>query len=221
MFDAVILMAGQGLRSGLNINKVFYKINDIPLYHYSLNAFLNAKDCRNIILVVRPEDIKLLDHQENKRIKIVYGGLKRQDSVYNGVLSCEEQIILVHDSARPNININLINDIYEATKKYQAAFLGAAVVDTIRECHAGFYQKTLQRDDLWAVQTPQGFYQETYLSCSKKAQDESFYATDDIELIHKYSGIKAKLVESSANNLKVTNYNDFLIVEQLMKESKS
>lgn len=220
MFDAVLLMGGQGLRSGLQYNKVFYKINDVPIYQYALNSFLAIPECAAIILVIRGEDYALLSHQENPRIKIAYAGNKRQDSVYNGVLMASEEYILVHDAARPNIKQEDILNIYQATLQYKLAFLGVGVSDTIHLCGEGFGLRTLNREELWAAQTPQGFLKSAYLDSSKEAKKENYYTSDDVALIQKYTTYQPKLVEGSIHNIKITNTQDLIIMERLMKEGK-
>jgi 2-C-methyl-D-erythritol 4-phosphate cytidylyltransferase len=103
MFDVVLLMAGQGLRSGLPMNKVFYPVLGKPIYQYALDAFLAIPDCGHVVLVIREEDRIRLPQYDDPRIIITTGGLLRQDSVAKGVACCQESIVLVHDAARANI----------------------------------------------------------------------------------------------------------------------
>ena len=218
MFDAIILMAGQGKRMGLEENKVFYPIFGIPLYQFSLKAFLAIPECRHVILVIRPEDRLLLHHPTDPRIIITEGGKERQDSVALGVLKCTEDIILVHDAARPNIRIDDIQRVYEATFIHKVALLASPVVDTIKQVEARTVQKTLSRATLWAAQTPQGFYRTQYLECIEKAKKVHFNGLDDVVLFEEFSSIKPMIVEGNRNNIKVTTVSDLILIESYLKE---
>lgn len=218
MFDAIILMAGQGKRMGLEENKVFYPIFGIPLYQFSLKAFLAIPECRHVILVIRPEDSLLLHHPPDPRIIITEGGKERQDSVALGVLKCTEDIILVHDAARPNIRIDDIQRVYEATFIHKVALLASPVVDTIKQVEARTVQKTLSRATLWAAQTPQGFYRTQYLECIEKAKKVHFNGLDDVVLFEEFSSIKPMIVEGNRNNIKVTTVSDLILIESYLKE---
>ena len=124
MFDCILLLAGSGSRTGLDFNKILYKINGRPLYEYPLNTFLNIKECERIILVVRKEEYDYFKKLGNDRIKVVIGGIRRQDSVLNGLMQVKSNYVLVHDGARANIKKDDILHVYEACKKYDCAALG-------------------------------------------------------------------------------------------------
>ncbi|MDD3999747.1 MAG: 2-C-methyl-D-erythritol 4-phosphate cytidylyltransferase, partial [Bacilli bacterium] len=103
MFDAILLLAGKGERSGLEYNKVLFKLNDKPLFLYSLETFLKCRDCRKMILVCREEEIQTIQTLLSGYQKIDYaiGGEQRQDSVKAGIARTESDIALIHDGARP------------------------------------------------------------------------------------------------------------------------
>ncbi|MDD4212684.1 MAG: 2-C-methyl-D-erythritol 4-phosphate cytidylyltransferase [Bacilli bacterium] len=218
MFDAIILMAGQGKRMGLEENKVLYPIFGIPLYQFSLKAFLAVPECHHVILVIRPEDRLLLHHPTDSRIIVIEGGKERQDSVALGVLKCTEDIILVHDAARPNIRIDDIKRVYEATFIHKVALLASPVVDTIKQVEARTVQKTLSRGTLWAAQTPQGFNRTQYLECIEKAKKVHFNGSDDVVLFEEFSSIKPMIVEGNRSNIKVTTVSDLILIESYLKE---
>ena len=85
MFDAIILIAGKGSRSGLKYNKVLYRIDGKPIFRYSLETFLSCKDCRKVVLVVNKNELDDINDAiidlDKSRIEIAYGGELRQDSV--------------------------------------------------------------------------------------------------------------------------------------------
>jgi len=223
MFDCILLIAGKGERSGLSYNKVFYTINKKPLFRYSLETFLDIKECRKIVLVIREDDIDLVKKEietlDNSRIEIVYGGNMRQDSVSNGIDKCESKVVLIHDGARPLVSKKNIDDVYINTLEYYSSVLAVKTIDTIKEVKDG-KTRTLNRENLWNIQTPQGVNLEYYKISIKKAIKENYYATDDVSLLEKYMDTVPKIVEGSYQNIKATTYNDIEYIEYLIKEKK-
>lgn len=218
MFDAILLMAGSGLRSGLDYNKIFYQINNKYVYQYSLNAFEKIKECLKIILVVHQDDVSKFFPLQSDKIIITTGGETRQESVIRGIRQATSDIVLIHDGARCNIKGEDIINVYHNTLKYGAAVLGTKVTDTIKEVNGEFIDKTLNRQKLWAVQTPQGVKRELFLECLEKATSDNYFGFDDVELIEKYSKNKVRIVEGSRTNLKLTSPVDFKLMEFIMKE---
>lgn len=218
MFDVVLLMAGSGSRTKLGYNKVFYKINEKPIYQYSLETFQKIEDCDKIVLVVKEEEIPLVSHLKSERIIITIGGLLRQDSVRNGVEKTTQPIVLIHDAARCNVKKEDIINVYQETIANQSAVLAVKVTDTIKESENTFIKKTLNRNMLWAMQTPQGVMRIPFIKCLKAAQLDNYKSFDDVEILEKYGGIKAKIVEGRFSNIKVTTEVDLTIIEVLMRE---
>lgn len=217
MFDCILLMAGSGSRANLNINKVYYQIDGKYLYEYSLEKFINHPDCNKIVLVIRNGEEKYLDHLNSDKIVITYGGEMRQDSVFNGMKETKEDIVLIHDGARYNINNNDITKVYKASISNSAAVLASKVTNTIKIVEDMKAVKTLNRETLWAMETPQGVNRELYLDSIFKAQKEIYYGTDDVELLEKYHNIKAMIVPSDGSNFKLTNSMDALLAETIIR----
>ncbi|MFA7127220.1 MAG: 2-C-methyl-D-erythritol 4-phosphate cytidylyltransferase, partial [Bacilli bacterium] len=211
MFDAVLLMAGKGSRTGLQSNKALYPVNGIPLYQYALQAFLALEECHHVVLVIHPDEKNLVSLSVNPRIIITTGGQERQDSVASGVEACCEDIVLVHDAARPNINIEDIRRVYQATIKHQTALLAIPVVDTIKLVEDELVQRTLPRHHLWAAQTPQGFNRLLYLECMKLARQEAYVGWDDVEIIEQFAHLSPMIVKGRQDNIKVTTAFDLVI----------
>lgn len=220
MFDVVLLMAGSGVRSHLGYNKVFHPINGKPLFSYAFNVFIQIEDCDKIICVVRKEDMSEFASLANNRCIVVEGGTLRQDSVRLGVERATQAVVLIHDAARPNIKKKDVLRVYQATLEHGAAVLGIPANNTIKEIDNLFVKRTLNRAILWEMQTPQGIMKAQYLRCAKSAQQDGYIAYDDVELLEKYAGIKAKVIEGDPSNIKVTNPIDIKMIEVLMKEGR-
>lgn len=218
MFDVIIVMAGRGSRTSLAYNKVFYPLFDIPIYEYSLNTFLSIPECHKVILVVNQDEVKEVIKHQSDKVLITIGGPTRQDSVFNGMELVESEYVLIHDGARPNVKVEDILKVYMEAKLHQASVLATPVVNTIKNCQDGFCLQTLERKNLFSMQTPQGVKKEIFKKALKQAKLDNFVGTDDVELLEKYSRIPAKIVIGKDSNLKITNDLDLKIMEMLMKE---
>lgn len=211
MFDAILLIAGKGQRSGLSYNKVLYKIDGKPMFKIPLETFLNCSECAKVIVVTTKDDYEqVFDEVKDldlSRIVFTFGGEFRQDSVANGIDKCTSAIVLIHDGARPLIEKKHILEVYESAKINNSSVLAVKTVDTIKELQDGKLI-TLNRDNLYNIQTPQGVNVELYKKALKKAKEEQFISTDDVSLLEKYLDISPKIVLGSYRNFKVTNYND-------------
>mgnify|MGYP000875663782 CR=1 FL=1 len=220
MFDCILLMAGTGSRTSLDINKVLYKVDDKYLFEYPLNEFLKLKECSKIILVVRNDELITLEPFRSPRILITVGGEQRQDSVANGMKLASEDIVLIHDAARYNINSDDILNVYQATKEYQVAVLATKITDTIKIVRNYKAIKTLDRELLWAMQTPQGVNRQLYLEVITKAKQDNYYGTDDVGLIERYGNVSPQIVPGKGNNFKLTNYEDISLCETIIRSRK-
>ena len=149
--------------------------------------------------------------------KIVVGGEQRQDSVYNGFNSLDEltEIVVVHDGVRPFTTPQMIISTVEEARKYGAAITAIPVSDTIKKVADGFVEKTIIRDGLWRVQTPQAFKYDLLKEAFQKAQRDSYYGTDEGSLVE-YLGKPVRIVSGSELNMKITHKEDLIIGESLL-----
>jgi 2-C-methyl-D-erythritol 4-phosphate cytidylyltransferase len=175
------------------------------------------KECDKIILVVREDEISLVEHLASEKVILTTGGKMRQDSVYNGIKKSTNEIVLIHDAARYNIDVDEIIAVYQATLKNGGAVLAAKVTDTIKEVDNNKIIKTLDRANLWAMQTPQGVKRIDYIKAIKLANKNNYYGTDDVELLEKYTNIVPVIVEGKANNFKLTSNADIKLAEIIIR----
>lgn len=215
MFDCILLMAGSGKRANLGYNKIKYSINNKAIYEYSLDLFLKIDEVKNIILVVSKEDIDDFKHLENERIKVVTGGKERQDSVLCGLKECSEEIVLIHDAARPNIKPNEVLQVYEEAKNNKSSVLAVPCVNAIKEVEDGYVNKSIDRKLVWCMQTPQGVNRKLMIEALEKID---YLIYDDVQALEIVFGIKAKIVNGRQENIKVTNQVDLKIMEILLGE---
>lgn len=212
MFDCILLMAGSGTRTSLPYNKIKFLINGKPLYKYSLNTFLNVKQCNKVILVVNKEEYDEYKEMESEKITVVIGGDTRFKSVLNGAKESNSDIVLIHDAARPNIKEEEILKVYNSAKDNDAVCLGVKVKDCIRMIQND--SQTIDRSNLWNAQTPQGVNRNLLIKGLESNKFDFYY--DDCEVLEKNFGINCYMVEGRYDNIKVTTDEDLDYIQYLM-----
>lgn len=216
-YSAVILLGGSSRRFNGDINKVYLKVNDKPIFKYSVDVFLSDKDCEEIIIVYNKNDEEIISSFNlDKKIKLVVGGEERYESVLNGLEVATCSYVLVHDGARPLINLDLVNRVKEGLKKSKSVSLGVPVSDTIKMV-IDKSVKTIDRENLYYMQTPQGSYKEDLIKVLKKIKKED-KITDDLMAFEKYSDITPLIVLGDKNNIKITTNDDYTYIKYLMEK---
>jgi 2-C-methyl-D-erythritol 4-phosphate cytidylyltransferase len=213
----VIAAAGSGERLGAGGPKAFVELGGRPMLEWSLDAF-GAASCIADVVVAAPPG------QENSVAKrgalAVAGGAHRSESVAKALELCGEEIVVVHDAARPLVTAELIDAVVEklAAEERAAGVIAAApITDTIKSAtDEGQVERTLDRSGLWAVQTPQAFRADALreaLSDPGSLPD----ATDDAMLVEAHGG-RVLIHSNSADNIKVTTPFDLRVAELLLRE---
>jgi len=225
--SAIIVAGGNGKRFGSIEKKQFIEISGKPVLYYSIDAFERCELVSEIILVLPGENLEFYDRSISKikRFKkvrkIIEGGNKRQDSVYNGLknVSKKTEIVLVHDAVRPLVNIKLIKRVITESEKSDCAICAIPVNDTVKQSNENYLiEKTIPRNNLWLAQTPQGFKYNLIKSAFQNAYDKKLNGTDESSFVESL-GIKPTIVEGSTYNLKITKPEDLKLAEFYLKES--
>lgn len=208
---AIIAAAGRGKRLGSSLPKQFLKVRGRTILEMSVEAFEQNKYVDEIFVAANADYCELTEklcRGFSKLKKIVAGGAERQDSV-RAALDClrgENGIVLVHDAARPFVSEAVINAVIEGTADFGAAIPTVPAKDTIRQVD-GTGSRTLQRETLARVQTPQGFRISLIKHAFEKAQAEGFLGTDDASLVERM-GINISMVQGEDANRKITTRED-------------
>ena len=208
---AIIVAAGRGKRLGSSLPKQFLKVRGRMILEMSVEAFEQNKYVDEIFVAANADYCELTEklcRGFSKLKKIVAGGAERQDSV-RAALDClrgENGIVLVHDAARPFVSEAVINAVIEGTADFGAAIPTVPAKDTIRQVD-GTGSRTLQRETLACVQTPQGFRISLIKHAFEKAQAEGFLGTDDASLVERM-GINISMVQGEDANRKITTRED-------------
>lgn len=220
--SAIIVAAGRGTRMGLGVNKVLIPIEDRPVLSVTLEGFSKSVWVDEIILVISPEDEPAIAELVKglSRVRLVYGGTTRQESVRNGLhaVSGHADIVLIHDAARPFVDEAMIKRGIEAALAYGAACAGMPVKDTIKRVDSrGLIAETPERSSLWSAQTPQVFKKDIILKAHEWAYEQHISGTDDAMLVEAM-GMPVVMFEGSYRNIKITSYEDMRIARALLQD---
>ncbi len=223
MLSVIIVAAGEGLRLKAAVPKPLVKIGKTPAIIYSLQAFQKHPEVSEIILVLnaknQPAIKRLIRNYHFKKIKnIVLGGRLRQDSVYNGLkaVSPESAWVLIHDSARPFIDQQIITRVIRGARQTGAAIAAVTPKATLKSSRGNsrWVEKTLDRRKLWEIQTPQVFRKDLILRAYAKYS--AALVTDDAALVEKLAQ-PVKLIPGSYSNIKITTGEDLLLAGLIAK----
>ena len=218
----VIVAAGRGSRMGQG-DKLFMEVAGLPLVGHTWRRFDRFAGTAEVVIVTRGESRSLFENLA-KRIAaakpwcIVEGGAERQDSVWNGVNATDEAsaVVAIQDGARPCTPLGSLGQAIEAAREMGAAVLAKRVSDTLKR---GDVQAqilgTVDRENLWAVQTPQVFRREVISAALAKVRNEGLAITDDTAACEAL-GQAVKLIECDRPNPKATTPDDLPFIESLL-----
>ncbi len=216
MYSVIIPCAGKGTRTKLNVNKLLYKVDGLHLIEYTISKFIYDPDFTEIILVVSEKEFKKFEMFTSNKIKLVVGGETRQNSVYRGIKAASNDVVFIHDGARPLISSKIINKCKKALKVNSACVVGLPLADSLKEIIGDSF-KTITRENKFLVQTPQCGNRDLLLDVHKRAELENFIATDDVALVEKFSEEKISMVKGSKLNIKITYKEDFGVFDKLRR----
>jgi 2-C-methyl-D-erythritol 4-phosphate cytidylyltransferase len=213
MAVALVVAAGRGERLGTAVPKAFAILAGRPMVEWSIAALEEVAAIDEIVVALPPG----VDAPEGTIG--VAGGTQRSHSVQAALAAARaDNVVLVHDAARPLLTPALVEDCLAALADgCDAAIAAAPVTDTVKECYGGTVVRTLDRSRLWAVQTPQVFRREVLERALDQDDDVVGAATDDAALVEALGGT-VRLVPAPRENLKVTTPLDLRVAELLLRE---
>lgn len=230
---AIILAAGSGTRMGnASVPKQFLMIYNKPIVVHTIEQFEMHFDIDEIVVVTKKDyidEIKVWIRQFDlsKVHHVVEGGDTRQASVYNGLLAIapfakDDDIVLIHDSARPLVNGRIISDNIEGALRYGAVDTVIPSADTIIHSQDGEKIDDVPlRKELFLGQTPQSFRYEKIIKAHQEAiKNHIENASDDAQLIRKNQG-EVYLVNGDRLNFKITTFDDLMMLKALLKIGKT
>ena len=206
-------------------DKMFLDIAGLPLLGHTWRRFDLFSEADEIILVTRDDARPLLEDlakriDAQKPWQLVAGGAERQDSVWNGVnaTAAGSEIVAIQDGARPCTPLAATQLAVATAREMGAAVLAGRLADTLKRGDGeGQIVGTVDRKNLWAVQTPQVFRREIILAALAKVRDEGLSITDDTAACEAL-GQAVKLIECDQPNPKATTPADLPYIESLLAE---
>jgi 2-C-methyl-D-erythritol 4-phosphate cytidylyltransferase len=224
---AVIVAAGRGERFGRP--KQFLELAGLPMVGWSIRTFAEMREVAEIVVVTeaiwmeRMRDV-LAQLAPARAIAVVEGGVTRQESVRNGLRAVPERCAatLVHDGARPLVCADDVRAAMTEVRESRGALLASRVVDTIKLVDPATLTvvNTLDRQSLWAAQTPQFALTSDLRRAHERAYREGIEATDDAALLERI-GVEVVVVPASRENFKVTLPEDVARAQALLRDRVS
>jgi 2-C-methyl-D-erythritol 4-phosphate cytidylyltransferase len=226
MVHAVIPAAGRGERMGGKTKKQFLDLFGFPVIIHTLTVFQKSPVVDDIICVASREDQLLLerlvsDFALTKIKQVIVGGERRQDSVRAAIDLLEKEdrpddLVLVHDGVRPLVTPELIERVVSGAEKFGAAVAAIPVADSLKEVSADrVIQKSVPRENIWSMQTPQAFRLALLIEAYRKAVQDGFAGTDEAMLVER-TGTPIHCIRGSSENIKITTESDFKMAELLL-----
>jgi 2-C-methyl-D-erythritol 4-phosphate cytidylyltransferase len=212
----IIPASGSGTRFGSATPKQFLKIQGKEIITYTIAKFHAVKLIDEIYIASQVDNFgllkKIITKNNFKKIKgIIEGGETRQASVYNALNSIEagkSDIILVHDSVRPFVSKKLIEELIKECHSSGGVIPGIKISDTVKKTdEKDFISKTLSRENLWTVQTPQVFRYDIIKNSLDKAVIKNFWGTDEAAAVE-FAGYPVKIIPGEKSNIKITHKED-------------
>ncbi len=225
----IIVAAGSGRRMKSKTKKQYLCLDGIPVLARTLMAVDACAVVNEVVLVISGEDRAYCEEQIvapygfRKTIHLVDGGCERQDSVFKGLEKVaalsdapDQTLVLIHDGVRPFVDASLINACITAAAADGACVPALAVTDTLKQVDVSLrVEKTIPRQRLYSVQTPQVFAFDLIWKAFAHAWKTSFYGTDDASLVEHY-GQAVTVVHGSKYNIKLTTPEDLELGQWLI-----
>ena len=219
---AVILGGGSGQRMGTGINKIFLPLRGVPAIVRAIAPFSGL--CAGAVVVARRDEVEQMKALTARYgldgfvLKVTAGGETRQDSVKNGLdaLPKDGEMALIHDGARALVTEDVIRRAMESAELNDSGVAAVPVTDTVKRADSkGRVLETLDREALFAMQTPQAFKLDLIRAAHARAREDGFIATDDAALLE-HAGFQVFLSKGDKENLKLTTPADLAFAEAIL-----
>jgi len=219
---AILVAAGRGERMGAGEPKAFLAVGGQPMLLRAARAFAAAPSVDGIVAVVPADRVAAAREMlggVRKLREVLAGGERRQDSVLSGLQAVPpgfDGVVLVHDAARPLVEVELIEAVAKAAAETGAALPILGLVDTVKRIRDDRVVETLDRNTLAAAQTPQGFRVAVLHRAYKNAFRDGVTLTDEAMAVERL-GEPVAAVPGSPRNRKLTTPEDLAWAEGLLR----
>lgn len=220
---SVVIVAAGSARRMEGIDKVLAPLGELPVLVHTLYAFQDCPDVQEIVVVTRADllvEVGRLckEYALDKVTKVIVGGSERIHSVRAGLreVNPDADLIAIHDGARPLVTQQILKETIAKAGKTGAAAPAIPMIDTIKRAEDGLTVETVDRSQLWAVQTPQIFEGGMIRAALEKAEADGENLTDDCAAVERL-GMKVSLTTGSRENIKITTPFDLILGESILE----
>ena len=176
-----------------------------PFYSRTV-LFYRDEDCDEIIVVTQKENFERVF--SSSKLKLTEGSSTRSLSVFEGLKLVSNEIVMIHDGARPYVTLKNLNDIKDCLEEHDACLLAVPCVDTIKVVDGTTVVQTPKRATLWNAQTPQAFKTELIKGAYQKSFDLNIEVSDDASVVELCTDTPVQIVKGDYQNIKITNPQD-------------
>lgn len=221
MYTMILLSGGVGARMHNAVPKQYMLLAGKPVIMHILERADRIKDLKKVVMVCSEEykpGIELMVRQYNIRIPVVYApaGESRQASVYSGLSMVETDEVIIHEAARPFVDVEDFNKLIDTPE--ENVMTGIPIPFTVIKGDA-YVSGLLNRAELVNVQLPQKFNTKLLLDVHKKAIAEGKQFTEDASQVYYYNPeLKIRIIEGKDYNVKITTPTDMVTGELIYKE---
>lgn len=227
-FWSVVPAAGVGNRMGATIPKQYLSLHGKTVIEHTLSRLATHPLISGVVVAISADDQhwQQLDLTAFNNIHTAEGGLERCHSVLNGLqllstFADQDDWVLVHDAARPCIHHDDISLMIKTLTDHPVGgLLGLPVADTMKRTNPeADVLQTVSRDNLWRALTPQMFRLGRLHQALQSALDDHFLVTDEASAIE-HIGLKPRMVEGRADNIKITRPDDLSLAEMYLAQQE-
>ncbi len=200
-------------------DKIQFPILGRPLVAWTVEATLAAAAVRNVILVVRPDQISTMEREhwvQKPGVRLIRGGERRQESVAAGVYACDTEFVIIHDGARPLATSALVETVAKAALKSGAAVPLVPLTESLRRLRQDSIVDWMDRYGLNLAQTPQAIRRDLLLDAYAAHDPWGSEGIVDETLLVQMMGATVTPVLGERANIKVTIPEDIEIVTALL-----
>lgn len=224
----IIPSGGKGLRFGGEIPKQYLDLNGIPIIIRTILKFKDLDFINRVIIALDSEWIEFILNELKKNnffkeVIFVKSGSTRAESIKNCIIKANEyetNYLFVHDAVRCLVSKNLILNLYNELKKFEIVIPAIKSTDTLKEIKDNFVKRTLNRDNVYQIQTPQVIKFDIYNSIINNIDIHDKKYSDDASIFEEF-GHKIKVIEGENYNIKITKNIDYEFAKYILSNKIS
>lgn len=201
---AILPCAGQGTRFAFRLNKLFYKVNGKPILQHTLDRLARSGLIHRFVLAVSEPDRARAEKLDFHGVShtLVQGGGTRTASVLAGLEAAPPRsLVLIHDGARPFTEDVIIKACIRSVRQHGSGIAAIPCADTLKRAVDGKISEDLSRENVFQIQTPQGFWRDEILEALRRFPGQSF---PDESSVYTAAGLPVYLCPGSPFNQKIT-----------------